>query len=46
MKQVDIACYLGDHFNHQGSNSDLCKDRVTNLRPKAPSLNYVHCAKG
>ena len=22
MKQVDVACYLGDHFNRQGNNSD------------------------
>ena len=28
MKQVDVACYLGDHFNHQGNNSDLCEERV------------------
>ena len=26
MKQVDVACYLGDHFNHQGNNSDLCEE--------------------
>ena len=25
MKQVDVAFYLGDHFNRQGNNSDLCK---------------------
>ena len=32
MKQVamDVACYLGDHFNSQDNNSDLCKERVTN----------------
>ena len=29
MKQVNVACYLGDHFNCQGNNSDLCKERVT-----------------
>ena len=29
MKQVDVACYLGDHFNHQGNNSDLRKEIVT-----------------
>ena len=29
MKQVDVACYFGDHFNRQGNNSDLCKERVT-----------------
>ena len=42
MKPVDVVCYLGDHFNHQGNNSDFCKDRLT----KAPSSNYVPCAKG
>ena len=25
MKQVDVVCYLGDHFNRQGNNSDLCE---------------------
>ena len=29
MKKVDVACYLGDHFNRQGNISDLCKERVT-----------------
>ena len=29
MKQADVACHLGDHFNRQGSNSDLCKERAT-----------------
>ena len=29
MKQVDVVCYLGDHFNRQANNSDLCKERVT-----------------
>ena len=32
MKQVDVACYLGDHFNCQGNNSDLCEERVTNVK--------------
>ena len=29
MKQVDVACYLSDHFNCQGNDSDLCEERVT-----------------
>ena len=32
MKQVNVACYLGDHFNRQGNNSDLCKERVTKAK--------------
>ena len=32
MKQIDGACYLGDHFHHQGSNSDLCKERVAKAK--------------
>ena len=32
MKQVDVACYLGDHFNRQGNNSDLCEERVTKAK--------------
>ena len=32
MKQVDVACYLGDQLNHQGNNSDLCKERVTKAK--------------
>ena len=32
MKQVDVACYIGDHFNRQGNNSDLCKERVTKAK--------------
>ena len=32
MKQVDVACYLGDHFNCQGNNSDLCEKRVTKAK--------------
>ena len=32
IKQVDVACYLGDHFNRQGNNSDLCEERVTKAR--------------
>ena len=29
MKQVDVKCHLGDQFNRQGNNSDLCKERIT-----------------
>ena len=32
MKQVDVACNLGDHFNRQGNNSYLCKERVTKAK--------------
>ena len=32
MKQVDVACYLGDHFNRQGNDSDLRKERVTKAK--------------
>ena len=32
MKQVDVACYLGDHFNCQGYNSDLCEERVAKAK--------------
>ena len=32
LKQVDVACCLGDHFNRQGNNSDLCKERVTKAK--------------
>ena len=32
MKQVDVACCLGDHFNRQCNNSDLCKERVTKAK--------------
>ena len=32
MKQVDVACYLGDHFNREGNNSDLCNERVTKAK--------------
>ena len=32
MKQVDVACYLGDHFNRQGNNSDLCEEKVTKAK--------------
>ena len=32
MKQVDVACYLGDHFDRQGNNSDLCKERITKAK--------------
>ena len=44
MKQVDVACYLGDHFNCEGNNSDCVKKESQRL--KAPSLNCVPCAKG
>ena len=47
MKQVEVVCYLGDHFNRQGNNSDLCKERVTKAKGTIiPSLNYIPCAKG
>ena len=29
MKRVDVAGYLGNHFNGQCNNSDLCEKRVT-----------------
>ena len=32
MKQVDVTCYLGDHFNRQGNNSDLCEEKVTKAK--------------
>ena len=32
MKQTDVAYYLGDHFNRQGNNSDLCEERVTKAK--------------
>ena len=32
MKQIDVACCLGDHFNRQSNNSDLCKERVTKAK--------------
>ena len=45
MKQVDVACYLGDHFNRQDVITQICVKKESQ-RPKAPSLNYVSCAKG
>ena len=38
MKQVDVACYLGDHFNRQGNNSDLCEERVTKAKDTITEL--------
>ena len=32
LSAVDVACHLDDHFNSQGNNSDLCKERVTKAR--------------
>ena len=45
MKQVDVACYLGDHFNRQDVITQICVKKESQ-RPKATSLNYVPCAKG
>ena len=45
MKQVDVVCYLGDHFNRQDVITQICVKKESQ-RPKAPSLNYVPCAKG
>ena len=44
MKQVDVACYLGDHFNHQGNNSDLCEERVT--KAKGTIIELCSLCKG
>ena len=44
MKQVDVACYLGDHFNRQGNNSDLCKERVT--KTKGTIIELCSLCKG
>ena len=44
MKQVDVACYLGDHFNRQGSNSDLRKERVT--KAKGTIIELCSLCKG
>ena len=44
MKQVDVACYLGDHFNRQGNNSDLCEERVT--KAKGTIIEICSLCKG
>ena len=44
MKQVDVACYLGDYFNHQGNNSDLCKERV--IKAKGTIIELCSLCKG
>ena len=44
MKQVDVACYLGDHFNRQGNSSDLCEERVT--KAKATIIEICSLCKG
>ena len=44
MKQVDVVCYLGDHFNHQGNNSDLCEERVT--KTKGTIIGLCSLCKG
>ena len=44
MKQVDVACYLGDYFNRQGNNSDLCKERVT--KAKGAIIELCSLCKG
>ena len=44
MKQVDVACYLGDHFNRQGNKSDLCKlskERVTKAKGTIIELCFL-----
>ena len=44
IKQVDVACYLGDHFNRQGNNSDLCKEKVT--KAKGTIIELCSVCKG
>ena len=44
MKQVDVACYLGNHFNRQGHNSDLCEERVT--KAKGTIIGLCSLCKG
>ena len=44
MKQVYVACYLGDHFNRRGSNSDLCKESVT--KAKGTIIELCSLCKG
>ena len=41
MKQVDVACYLGDHFNRQGNNPDLRKERVTKAKGTIIELCFL-----
>ena len=44
MKQVDVVCYLGNHIDRQGNNSELWKETVT--KAKGTSSNFVPYAKG
>ena len=44
MKQVDVACYLDDHFNRQGNSSDLCEERVT--KAKGTIIEICSLCKG
>ena len=44
MKQVDVACHLGDHFNRQGNNSDLREERVT--KAKGTIIELCSLCKG
>ena len=44
MKQVDVACCLGDHLNRQDNNSDLCKERVT--KAKGTIIELCSLCKG
>ena len=44
IKQVDVARCLGDHFNRQGNNSDLCKERVT--KAKGTIIELCSLCKG
>ena len=42
MKQVDVACYPGDHCNRQGNNSDLCEERVTKAKDTIIELCFLY----
>ena len=44
MKQVDVACYLGDYFNRQGNNLDLCKERI--IKAKGTIIELCSLCKG
>ena len=44
VKQVDVACYLGDHLNRQGNDSDLCEERVT--KAKGTIIEICSLCKG
>ena len=41
MKQVGVACYLGDHFNSQSNNSDLCEERFTKAKGTIIELCFL-----